>query len=114
MTIDPKPLVEHLSRIPSRGPVVLRGRFEAVAKEEEGNPSAWFAPLEGQDPLPERIVLPGLGRLIWTLRFLGKRERKWAGKPPARIECSLTPTHLVLKRIGGGCTAGLLRADAKY
>ncbi len=115
MTIDPKPLIEHLSRIPLRRgeikAVALKGRFEAVATEEEGDPGAWLAPLEGQDPLPEQIVLPNLRRLILTLRFLGKRETKWAGKPPARVECSLTAKHLVLKRIGGNGTCYLKRAD---
>ena len=112
MKFDAKQMVDHLSRIPSQGAVVLRGRFEAVAKEDEGNPSAWLHPLHGQDPLPEQILLPNLRLLIKTLRFLGKRETKWAGKPPARIKCSLTPTHLVLKRIGGLGTCYLKRADA--
>ena len=113
MTIDPKPVVEHLSRMPSHGAVVLKGRFEDVAKEDEGNPSAWLPPLHGQHPLPEQIVLPNLWLLIKTLRFVSKRETKWAGKPPARIECSLTPTHLALKRIGRPGTCYLKRADAR-
>ena len=102
MKLNAKQMANHLSRIHIRGEiesVVLWGQFQGVARNKEGCLHAWLPPLHGQDPLPEKIVMPNVGLLIKVLRHHERDEAlaaKRAGRDPRPIDFTLSPTHLIL------------------